>query len=75
MIELIPGFDLSLDIVVSFMVKVTMVLISIVSLVMLRQAGLMNKVVNLPVGKGFMVIAWGFAVMCWLMTGIVVIAG
>jgi hypothetical protein len=75
MIELFPGFNLSLDIVIALMIKVMMVLIAIVGLVMVRQAGLMNKVVSLPVGKGFVVIAWGFAIVCWLLTAIVVIAG
>ena len=51
---------LSLSLVVGLLVKVSLVLLTLLSLVTVRQAGLMDRVVSVPIGNWFKGIAWGF---------------
>ncbi len=71
--EEIIGFNITFDTIVSFMVKVSLILLSVLSLIMVRQAGLMNRVVNYPIGGSLKVLVWGFAFTCLLITVIVIL--
>lgn len=75
MIDLFGDTGLSLNFVFSLMIKIMMGLIVVVSFLMVRQASLMDKVVDVPIGRGFVMIAWLFALVCLVLTGIVIIAG
>lgn len=72
--EIIPGVVISLSMIVSLMVKVSMVLILVLSLIMVRQESLMDRVVNLPVGKSLKIVTWAFFGLTLLTTVIVVLA-
>jgi len=72
--EIIPGITLNLSLIVSIMVKIAMLLIFVLSLVMVRQESLMNRVVNFPVGGSLKILVWGFCVSAFLLTVIVVLA-
>jgi len=74
--EILPGItiDITLSIVVGLMVKILMILLLLLSVIMVRQEVLMNKVVNLPLGKNLRVLVWVFFLMTLILTTIVVIA-
>lgn len=72
--EIIPGVFISISLIVSWMVKISMVLILILSLIMIRQESLMDNVVNLPIGSSLKFITWAFFVLMLLATVIVVLA-
>ncbi len=72
--EIIPGVIVSISMIVGFMVKVSMVLILVLSLLMIRQESLMDRVVNLPTGRSLKVITWAFFGLMLLTTVIVVLA-
>lgn len=72
--EIIPGVVVNISMVVGFMVKVSMVLILILSLLMIRQESLMDRVVNLPTGQSLKIITWAFFGLTLLTTVIVVLA-
>lgn len=71
--EELIGFNITFDSVVSFLVTLSLILLSLLSLIMVRQAGLMNKVVNYPIGGSLKVLVWGFAFTCLLITVIVML--
>ncbi|OGD83769.1 hypothetical protein A2572_00945 [Candidatus Collierbacteria bacterium RIFOXYD1_FULL_40_9] len=71
--EELIGFNITFDLVVSLLVKVSLILLSILSLIMVRQTGLMNRVVNYPIGGSLKALVWGFAFTCLLITVIVVL--
>jgi len=71
--ELIPGFTLTLDMIVSFLVDVSLVLICILSLIMVRQESLMDKVVSYSLGGSLKALVMGFCALCVLITVIVLI--
>ncbi len=71
--EELIGFNITFDTIVSFMISVSLVLLCILSLIMVRQAGLMNRVVNYPIGGSLKVLVWGFAFTCLLITVIVIL--
>lgn len=71
--EELIGFNITFDSIVSLLVNVSLILLSILSLIMVRQAGLMNRVVNYPIGGSLKVLVWGFAFTCLLITVIVII--
>ncbi len=71
--EELIGFNITFDSIVSLLVSISLVLLSILSLIMVRQAGLMNRVVNYPIGGSLKVLVWGFAFTCLLITVIVVL--
>ncbi|MEK7064610.1 MAG: DUF5657 family protein [Patescibacteria group bacterium] len=65
---------LSLSLVVGLLVKVSLVLLTLLSLVTVRQAGLMDRVVSVPIGNWFKGIAWGFFWTCLVLTtGVILI--
>lgn len=72
--EIIPGVIISLSMIVSLMVKISMVLILVLSLLMIRQASLMDRVVNLPIGKSLKLVVWAFFGLTLLVAVIVVLA-
>ena len=61
------------DLIVNGLVIVSLILLCILSLIMVRQAGLMNKVVNYPIGGSLKALVWGFCILCVVITGIVII--
>lgn len=71
--EELIGFNITFDLIVSFLVNLSLILLSILSLIMVRQAGLMNRVVNYPIGGSLKVLVWGFAFTCLFITVIVII--
>lgn len=62
--EIIPGINISVDIITSLLVDVSMVLLCALSLIMIRQASLMNKVVNYYVGGSLKILVIGLALLC-----------
>ena len=65
---------LSLSLVVGLLVKVSLVLLTLLSLVTVRQAGLMDRVVSVPIGNWFKGIAWGLFWTCLVLTtGVILI--
>lgn len=72
--EIVPGVVISFSMVVSLMVKISMGLILVLSLIMIRQESLMDRVVNLPVGRSLKMVVWGFFGLVLLATVIVVLA-
>jgi len=69
------NFDLEIGMnnVMGIMIKILMVLITLLSLVMIKQVSLMGKVVNVPVGGNFKLVSWFFFWACLVLTGIVVL--
>lgn len=61
------------DFVVNALVIVSLILLSILSLIMVRQAGLMNKVVNYPIGGSLKILVWSFCFFCIVITAIVIV--
>lgn len=61
------------DVVVNIMVTISLFLLCLLSLIMVRQAGLMNRVVNYPIGGSLKILVWGFCILCFLITAIVII--
>ena len=72
--EIIPGVSISLSMIVGFMVKISMVLFLIMSLIMVRQASLMDRVVSLPIGKSLKLLTWGYFLFSLFVTVIVLLA-
>jgi len=74
--EILPGItvDITLSLVVGWMIKILMILLLLLSVIMVRQEALMNKVVNLPLGKNLRVLVWVFFLITLILTTIVVIA-
>jgi len=70
--NLIQAINLSL--VVGLLVKASLVLLTLLSLVTVRQTSLMDRVVSVSIGNWFKGIAWGFFWTCLVLTtGIVLI--
>jgi len=74
-VEIIPGIDLSLNLVMTWLIRVLMILITVLSLIMMRQVKLMDKVVNVPVGGNFKLLSRLFFWVCLILTGIVILVG
>lgn len=70
--NIIQGISLSL--VVGLLVKASLVILTLLSLVTVRQAGLMDRVVSVPIGNWFGGVAWGFFWTCLVLTtGVILI--
>lgn len=70
--NIIQGISLSL--VVGLLVKASLVILTLLSLVTVRQAGLMDRVVSVPIGNWFLGVAWGFFWTCLVLTiGVILI--
>lgn len=74
-IEILPGVDLDLNLVMMWLVRILMILITVLSLIMMRQVKLMDKVVNVPVGGNFKMLSSLFFWVCLILTGIVILVG
>jgi len=74
--EILPGIyiDISLSLVVGLMIKTLMVLILVFSVIMVRQASMMDRVVNLPIGNTLKKVVWAFFVLAAVLTFVVVVA-
>ncbi|PIP85710.1 hypothetical protein COW83_02855 [Candidatus Collierbacteria bacterium CG22_combo_CG10-13_8_21_14_all_43_12] len=72
--EIIPGVTINLSMIVSFMVKISMILFLILSIIMVRQESLMDKVVNLPIGKSLKILTWGYFLFSFFVTVIILLA-
>lgn len=63
-----------LSLVVGLFVKGLLVLMTLLALVTVRQASLMDKVVNVPIGNWFKTVAWGFFLVSLILTlGIILV--
>lgn len=70
--NIIQGISLSL--VVGLLVKASLVILTLLSLVTVRQAGLMDRVVSVPIGNWFKGVVWGFFWTCLVLTiGVILI--
>lgn len=66
--------NISLSLVVGLMIKACLVIMTFLALVTVRQASLMDKVVNVPIGNWFKGLAWGFFWTCLVITfGVILI--
>ena len=66
--------DINLSFIVGILIKALLVLLTLLALVTVRQAGLMDKVVNVPIGGWFKSLAWGYFWVCLVLTiGIVLL--
>jgi|CXWL01.1.fsa_nt_gi hypothetical protein len=52
--------NISLSLVVGILIKICLGIMTLLALVTVRQASLMDKVVDVPIGNWFKVTAWGF---------------
>lgn len=72
--EIIPGVTISLNLIIGIMVKVAMLLLLILSLIMVRQESLMDRVVNFSIGGSLKILVWLFCGLSLLFTVIVIVA-
>jgi hypothetical protein len=72
--ETVLNSQITVSLIVGIMAKITMVLLLVMSLVMLRQTTLMDRVVKLPIGSSIKMLIWGFFGLVLLLTVIVVLA-
>ena len=73
-IDTVLNAQISVSMIVGVMVKALMILLLILSLVMVRQSSLMNRVVRLPEGSNVKILTWSFFVLMLFLTAIVVLA-
>lgn len=71
--EILPGINIGFSDVIGVMVKILMVLITLLSLTIMRQVSLMHKVVSVHVGGNIKVVAFCFFVISLVLTGIVIL--
>jgi len=67
------NLQLGLDTILGWLIILAMIIIVLLLLVTLRQAYLMDKVVNVPVGGNFKMLAWGLVAAGILLTAIVLL--
>ncbi len=72
--EIIPGITISVSMIVGWMVKISMVLILILGMIMIRQESLMDRVLNMPIGKSLKVFVWSYFLVALMVTVIVLLA-
>lgn len=70
---IVPGINIGLSSVVGVMVKILLSLITLLSLIIIRQASLMHKVVSVHVGGNIKIISLVFFVISLMLTGIVIL--
>lgn len=73
-LEIFPGMFLTLDLVVGLLVKAMMLILLFLSVIMVRQDGLMDRVVNMSLGGKLKLLVWAFFALNLLMTVIVILA-
>ena len=71
--DIIPGVDIGLSSVVGVMVKILLVIITLLSLIIVRQVNLMDKVVSVTVGGNIKLMAFAFFMTSLVLTGIVIL--
>lgn len=71
--ETVLNMQITTSLIVIIMAKITMGLLLLVSVVMLRQIILMDRVVKLPVGGSIKTLTWSFFALVALLTVIVVL--
>lgn len=71
--ETILNMQITTSLIVGIMAKITMGLLLLVSVVMLRQIILMDRVVKLPVGGSIKTLTWSFFALVLVLTVIVVL--
>lgn len=69
MIDLNAGVNL----ITGVLVKILFGLVTMMALLMMKQASLMNRVVDIPVGGWFRGMTGAFFVLCLLLTALVVL--
>ncbi len=57
--------------VVEVLVKILLVMLCVMSLLVLKQVSMMNKVVNIPIANWFRVIAWGYFSVTVFVTAVI----
>lgn len=57
-----------LSLVVGVLVKVCLVIVTLLALVTVRQASLMDEVVDVPIGNWFKLVAWWFFFVSLILT-------
>lgn len=72
--ETILNNQITVSLIVGIMAKITMVLLLVMTLVMLRQTSLMDRVIKLPVGGSIKTLSWSFFALVLLLTVIVILA-
>lgn len=72
--EAILNTQITVSMIVGVMAKIMMLLLLVLALVMVRQAALMGRVVNLPIGGNLKLLSWSFFALLLLLTVIVVLA-
>lgn len=60
--------NISLSLVVGILIKICLGIMTLLALVTVRQASLMDKVVDVPIGNWFRGVAWGFFWICLITT-------
>ena len=71
--EVMSGVDIGLSSVVGVMVKILLVVITLLSLIIVRQVSLMDKVVSVTVGGNIKLVAFVVFVTSLVLTGIVIL--
>lgn len=73
--EILPGITLSIgfNLIVGIMVKILMLILLLLSLILVRQESLMDKVVNIPLGRNFKMVVWTYFVLTLMLTAIVIV--
>jgi len=69
----LPPIGQGLNLIIGLLVKVLMVMLTLLSLILLRQDQLMSKVLDIPFGSGFKMIVWSFLVLTLVLTAIVIV--
>lgn len=71
--EIIPGVNISVDMILNIMVEITFVMLCVLSLIMVRQESLMDRVVSYSIGGSLKFMVMGFAFLCLLFTVLVLL--
>lgn len=72
--EILPGITIDINFIIGLMIKVAMVLLLVLSLVMVRQESLMEKVIDFSIGGSLKFLTWTFCGLCLMLTVIVIVA-
>jgi hypothetical protein len=65
--------EIGVNDVFSLLIKILLFLICILSLVLVRQSTLMARVVNVTINGWFKILAFGFMILCFVLTAIVMV--
>ncbi len=72
--EQLPLAQISLSFIVGLGIKILMGMLTLLTLIAVRQTSLMDKVVTVPVGNWFKSVAWGFFFVSLILTiGIILV--